>query len=75
MYFQGVSFAIQHALVSEHYGRAMKILLKQIDDKYTKELDDRLSCVSKYASKCAFNYANKYAPQFVYRNNMYRVIV
>ncbi|XP_014663971.1 PREDICTED: tripeptidyl-peptidase 2-like [Priapulus caudatus] len=30
-------FAIRHAMVNQHYGRALKLLLRQLDEKATKE--------------------------------------
>ena len=33
---------LRHALVRQHYGRALKIMMKQSEDKPTKELDGRM---------------------------------
>jgi len=37
---------LRHALVRQHYGRALKIMMKQSEDKPTKELDGRMVEVS-----------------------------
>jgi tripeptidyl-peptidase-2 len=34
--------ALRHALVRQHYGRALKIMMKQAEDKVTKDLDVRM---------------------------------
>ena len=31
--------ALRHALVRRHYGRALKLMMKQAEDKPSKELD------------------------------------
>jgi len=33
---------LRHALVRQHYGRALKIMMKQSEDKATKEVDGRM---------------------------------
>ena len=38
---------LRHALVRQHYGRAVKIMMKQSEDKPTKELDGRMVEVSQ----------------------------
>jgi len=38
---------LRHALVHQHYGRALKIMMKQSEDKPTKELDGRMVEVSE----------------------------
>lgn len=35
-------FNIWHGAVHQNYGRVMKILLKMLDDKYVKEIEDCL---------------------------------
>ena len=39
-------FTVGHALAHAHYGRALKLLLKQLDDKPTKELEKKCVAVS-----------------------------
>ena len=40
---------LRHALVRQHYGRALKIMMKQSEDKATKDLDGRMVEVSESA--------------------------
>jgi len=40
---------LRHALVRQHYGRALKIMMKQTEDKATKDLDGRMVEVSESA--------------------------
>jgi len=37
---------LRHALVHQHYGRALKIMMKQNEEKATKDLDGRMVEVS-----------------------------
>jgi len=38
---------LRHALVRQHYGRALKIMMKQSEDKATKDVDGRMVEVSQ----------------------------
>ena len=43
---QVISFCIKHALVHQHYGRALKLMMKQQEEKGTKEQDIKIVEVS-----------------------------
>ena len=43
-------FALKHAQAHKHYGRALKILYKQLDDKASKDNENKLIEVSKLFS-------------------------
>jgi len=53
---------LRHALVRQHYGRALKIMMKQTEDKATKDLDGRMVEVSESAitahlhHRCQYHY-------------------
>ena len=47
---QVLSFALKHAQAHKHYGRALKILYKQLDDKASKDNENKLIEVSKLFS-------------------------
>jgi len=40
---------LRHALIRQHYGRALKIMMKQTEEKPTKDLDGRMVEVSLLA--------------------------
>lgn len=41
---------LRHALIHQHYGRALKMMMKQSEDKPAKDLDGRMVEVSKLVS-------------------------
>lgn len=46
MALQVVQLGIRHALAHKHYGRAMKLVTKQMEDKPCRDLDKRVVEVS-----------------------------
>ena len=41
-FIQVYQLALRHALVRRHYGRALKLLMKQAEDKPGKEIDGEI---------------------------------
>lgn len=37
-----VQFGVKHSAAHQHYGKALKLLLKQLDDKATKETERKV---------------------------------
>ena len=68
---KALTFGRKHALTHKHYGRALKFLYKQQDEKNSRDLDDRLLEVSSNFSP---NPCATLKWLMCFRSQMYRLL-